>query len=183
MRRLSLNNLFNQNSANPEDILTALGVSKDDTLFNRSGRISDRQKDILKGERRRRLSTLGIMFVGVMFMVWAFQSFASLTDMPPIVIIFMGIFVIILGIQAYNVLQVSRDLQDDRVESRVGIVTRRSRSAGSNSRIYELIVDGVTLTVSRKIYNAIIHNDTYHIYYAPRSKVLVNAIHHTLLSK
>lgn len=170
--------LFERTPPGPDDVMNHLGVSLDDTLLNRSGRMSERQKEILRRERRLAL----LFYVVVVLLVGGFIWFirdalpSSLSEVGLIELMMLVLFGGIIAYKTYTISLISDDLNNDAVTVQAGHIRRRV--TGSNrSRVYQIIVNEVRFQVSRSIYNAFIDGDYYHIYHAPRSKILLNAIH------
>lgn len=170
--------LFSNTPPGPDDVMNLLGVSQDDMLFNRSGRMSDRQKDILRRERRLALLFYVVVVLLVGGFIWLIRDDlpSSLSEVGLIELIMLVLFGGIIAYKTYTISLISNDLSSDAVAVQAGHI-RRHVTGSNRSRVYQIIINEVRFQVSRQIYNAFIDGDYYHVYYAPRSKILLNAVH------
>ncbi len=176
---MRLSDMLNNSSGRPDNVADALGISQDDMLFNQTGRISDRQKNFLRRERVKigLTTALPLMFIVLVIGYFNFFVFFAIDGLAIVEIIFNLIIIAFLAYGAFRLYRVNQDIADGSIVFADGHI-RRHIQGSRNSRTHYIIVDGVKLQVSRKIYTVFINGDAYRVYYSPRSKVLLNATHH-----
>ncbi len=159
--------------------MTALFPDALDT--NRAGRLTDVQRDRLRGmsrgTRKGELQLAGVLAV-IGLLVWFAAGPARYATVKPL----LGIaFLILAGALVVRALlgadSLTNDLRSGRVESVEGSVSRWSESTHSRnatSHSYYVQVAGVRVVTARDTYDQVPDAGVVRMYYLPHSKHLVN---------
>jgi hypothetical protein len=155
-----------------------LQFSVDDLRENREGRISEKQYEKFQPPKVNQL-VLWILLGHAALITALLGTIAIMTGSLAAWIV-LGM-VMALGILPFAVMKnegnviplLRNDYEAGRVKQACGIVIL-SEKKGRNV-YYELYVDGVMLKISKKEAGAFIHEETYCVYYLPRSLKLISA--------
>jgi len=167
---------------NQNELFERLGFDENDLDDNRKNRLSYQQsKKLIAAAQKTKLVILGILFLsGIILLPLSHVIQAQPGNFATGVSILAG-WVILAGFLVFRLQRgdsYSADVTQGRVETVRGKV-ERSTSATSNHRIhYQLQVGTTTFEkVEPTVYEAFNPKDSYTIYYAPRSKMIVAAEH------
>ncbi|MEM9953156.1 MAG: hypothetical protein AAF846_16245 [Chloroflexota bacterium] len=157
-----------------------LDFTDSDLKANRSGKLSQYQKDWLRELERPKLSWLSIgAIVGIIALVLPLLI-NNLFD-AGIVIVMIGFipFMLLLGLSAIKWLEemilFSLDISRGEVESDTGIIWLSDKSHNKQDDEYYLHigVDGDLLHIDRATYDILQNKMALTVYYTPRTKIIV----------
>ncbi len=167
---------------NQNELFERLGFDEKDLDDNRKNRLSYQQsKKLIAAAQKTKLVILGILFLsGIILLPLSHVIQAQPGNFATGVSILVG-WVIWAGLLVFRLQRgdsYSADVTQGRVDTVRGEV-ECSASATSNRRIhYQLRVGTTTFEkVEPTVYEAFNHKDSYTIYYAPCSKMIVAAEH------
>jgi hypothetical protein len=157
---------------------TILKFNADDLKANRDGRVSNTQFEKYKPAEVNRLAVYVIMG-HVLVLGGIFAAIAIFTGKGAMWIVF-GI-VVAAALLPFVLLQnegnikpaLRGDVKLGKVMKACGIIILTERKG--RQIYYDLYVDGVTLQISASQAAAFVHQDSYCVYYLPRSLMLLSA--------
>jgi hypothetical protein len=155
-----------------------LKFSVDDLRENRDGRISEKQHEKFKPPEVNRL-VLWVLLGHAVFIGGLLGAIAIITGsiaawVVLAIVMAFGMLPFVVMKNEGNITPLLRnDYESGKVKQACGIVILSEKKG---RRIYyELYVDAVTLKITAKEAAAFIHEETYCIYYLPRSLKLISA--------
>lgn len=159
------------------DELIKIGAfNLEDLEINRSGELSERQKIVLKFWVGFWLILAGLV-IAILVGHLAFQIFYLRSW--GVGIAFSVILILLAYMNIENAKPFQEDLLDNKVKTASGKMYKLFspvRVEGSHGRIWNcsIRVDTQTFSVSPTIYNAVVQDEGYRLYYAPHSRRVVN---------
>lgn len=160
-----------------ESLSDILGFTPDDLDINRSGKLSDSQRDRLQRmwKRTRNFVIAGFIVVALTATVFLFLG----NENESLVLSFIGISLTVvnaavMGVGATHYLRMQRDLREGRVAVLTGTI-RHTILLNRRNRTYILDFAGERLIVPRATFNAFEEGAAYHLYRSPAMKVLLTA--------
>ncbi len=152
---------------------TVFRFDPNDLALNRQGQLGESQVSRLQKEMWT-YAIIGIVMVSAFSIapvVILFSSHDLSSGWAP-TLMFLGVDVIVAIIFAFLAWRVWRDISDRRVETLHGVL-RKYMVRSNKSSTYYIVIGTKRFTVGIPQYNVVIEGKTYHLYYAPRSSVVV----------
>jgi hypothetical protein len=154
-------------------VMEALGFKKDDLKENYYGRMSSHQHYwfIDKWLRRTIIYFGGAILLGAALYHFGRNPVGGSVDVVWVFIMLVAV----VGVTLSGMI-IFRDMLIDLVRRKVERISGLGKLKlhhHRNSRTYSLYIEDERFPISKEIYNALVDNEHYTVYYAPRSKVIV----------
>lgn len=148
-----------------------------DLEANRRGELGATQLERLKKLRRNAALTGAVMFIALVLLATTFLFAGARGGAGILTLIGMLLTVINaigIGFIGRHIMRINADLNDRQVETISGELERVIRPQGRMNNLL-LRVNGVDFAVKKEIFRAFQHEQPYHVYRAPHTRILLAA--------